>query len=40
VFEVMAPTIDMKWWSDYRKVLERAFRQDTIVIRAQPLTIL
>jgi hypothetical protein len=40
VFEVMAPTIDKKWWGDYRNALERAFRQDTIVIRAQPVTIL
>ena len=40
VFEVMASAIDAEWWRDYRKALERAFRQDTIVIRAQPVTIL
>jgi hypothetical protein len=40
VFEVMASTIDRKWWSNYRIALESAFRQNTIVIRAQPVTIL
>ena len=40
VFEVMVEHIDLAWWRDYRKTLEREFRQDTIVIRAQPVTIL
>jgi hypothetical protein len=40
VFEVMVEALDAAWWRDYRKGLEREFRQDTIVIRAQPVTIL
>jgi flavin-binding protein dodecin len=40
VFEVMAAEIDRGWWKDYRTALEAAFRQDTIVIRAQDVTIL
>jgi hypothetical protein len=40
VFEVMTAEIDATWWRRYRETLERAFRQDTIVIRAQPVSIL
>ena len=40
VFEVMAEDLDTRWWRDYRKKLESDFRQDTIVIRVQPVTIL
>ena len=40
VFEVMAEQLDAVWWRGYRQRLEREFRQDTIVIRAQPVTIL
>jgi len=36
----MAAMIDAKWCRDYRHTLERIFRQDTIVIRAQPVTLL
>lgn len=34
IFEVMADDIDAQWWRAARERLERAFRQDTIVIRA------
>jgi hypothetical protein len=40
VFEVMVEDLDAAWWRDYRKTLEREFRQDTIVIRANAVTIL
>jgi hypothetical protein len=40
VFEVMVATLDTQWWSQYRQTLERTFRQDTIVVRAQPVKIL
>jgi hypothetical protein len=40
VFEVMAPHIDTNWWRGYRKDLERRFRQDTIIIRQHPVTLL
>ena len=34
IVEVMADELDRGWWADYRRVLERRFRQDEIVIRA------
>lgn len=34
VFEVMANTIDRDRWASYRKLLEREFDQDEILIRA------
>jgi hypothetical protein len=40
VFEVMVRRIDRGWWRDYRHVLEREFRQDVIVIRAQDIELL
>jgi hypothetical protein len=40
VFEVMAPHLDALWWGNYRVDLEKRFRQDSIVIRAQAILIL
>lgn len=40
VLEVMANELDAAWWRGYRKELERAFRQDTIVVRAQEIRVL
>ena len=40
VFEVMVPVVDEAWWQDYRGVLERRFRQEKIVIRAQSIKLL
>jgi hypothetical protein len=40
VFEVMAKKLDADWWRGYRKKLEKDFRQDTIVIRAQEISVL
>jgi hypothetical protein len=40
VLEVMTNAVDAAWWKHYRKTLEKRFRQDTIVIRAQDVTIL
>ena len=37
VFEVMTDTLDRTWWSGYREELERRFRQELIVIRAQEM---
>lgn len=34
LIEVMCDTLDHAWWSDYRRRLEKTFRQDEIVIRA------
>ena len=35
VYEVMCDELDRAWWTRYRAELERRFRQDEIVIRAQ-----
>ncbi|MEX0752566.1 MAG: hypothetical protein WD073_06535 [Xanthobacteraceae bacterium] len=40
VFEVMVEELDADWWRDYRRTLESTFKQDEIVIRAQPVTVL
>jgi hypothetical protein len=40
VLEVMTDELDAAWWKQYRHALEERFRQDTIVIRAQDVTIL
>jgi hypothetical protein len=34
IFEVMTDELDRAWWSDFRKDLERRFRQDSVIIRA------
>jgi len=36
----MTYPLDAGWWRDYRTELERRFAQDTIVIRAQSVTLL
>jgi hypothetical protein len=35
IFEVMAEELNRSWWRDYRRELERRFRQDEIVVRAR-----
>jgi hypothetical protein len=35
VIEVMVDTLDRSWWGTYRGNLERHFRQEQIVVRAQ-----
>lgn len=35
IFEVMVEPLERDWWRGYRAELERRFRQDEIVIRAQ-----
>ena len=40
VLEVMADQLDRAWWQRYRRDLERAFRQEAIVVRAQELELL
>jgi hypothetical protein len=34
VYEVMAPTVDPKFWNARRRVLEKDFMQDEIMVRA------
>lgn len=40
IYEVMTEALDRAWWHDQRKVLERMFRQETIIIRAQQVDLL
>jgi predicted nucleotidyltransferase len=35
VIEVMVDALDRPWWSTYKGDLERLFRQEQIVVRAQ-----
>ena len=40
IFEVMTSQLEPTWWRSYRHDLEARFRQDVIVIRAQPTQLL
>ena len=40
VFEVMVPSIEETWWSEYRLSLETAFRQKQVIVRAQSMRLL
>jgi hypothetical protein len=38
LFEVLAEQLDKDWWADYRKELEKQFRQDEVLIWASNIT--
>ena len=40
IFEAMSETLDEGWWRERRRALEREFRQETVVVRAQEMTLL
>ena len=40
VYEVMTSSVNRRWWRNYRRQLEHRFRQDTIVIRAENITVI
>lgn len=40
VMEVMVESLVPKWWRKYRERLERSFKQDRIVVRAQDIQLL
>ncbi len=40
VVEVMVEDLDRQWWSQYRGQLATRFRQEELVVRAMPMTIL
>lgn len=40
VYEVMAEDVDHRWWQAYRVQLEQRFEQESMVLRAQPVTLL
>jgi len=33
----MTKSMDKKWWRRYKKMLEKAFEQDSIIIRVQKI---
>jgi hypothetical protein len=35
--EVVVETLDADWWHGYRRQLEKAFRQDSVLIRAMAI---
>jgi hypothetical protein len=39
VYEVMISSPQKAWWKRYRKLLEKRFRQEVIVIRAQKIRV-
>lgn len=40
VIEVMDKNLDRQWWSAYRAELEKRFRQDVVIVRAQGMELL
>jgi hypothetical protein len=40
IFEAMCERLDQAWWHERRMGLEREFRQETVVVRAQEITLL
>ncbi len=40
IFEVMTERLNRKWWSGYRKELEKRFRQEELVIRVTQVELL
>lgn len=40
VYEAMVESLDVEWWQAYRKALERRFRQEKVVVRAQEIRLL
>ena len=39
VYEVMTGRLDLKWWKNYRRALEKKFQQESIVIRIQKIAV-
>jgi hypothetical protein len=40
IVEVVVDRLDERWWADYRRILEKRFRQELIHIRALAIQIL
>ena len=36
MYEVLVQSLDHEWWRDYRKNLERRFRQESVLLLALP----
>jgi hypothetical protein len=40
IFEVMVRKVDRKWWSHYRHLLQKRFRQKELLVRSQEVKII
>jgi hypothetical protein len=40
IFEVMVSRLNRRWWSQYRRLLTKRFKQKELLMRAQPVTTL
>ena len=40
IFEIMIDGLDQRWWTRYRKGLEKQFRQARVVVRASEIELL
>ncbi|HEY1188903.1 MAG TPA: hypothetical protein VGE74_14710 [Gemmata sp.] len=40
IYEVMAEGLDEAWWTKYRKRLEKRFKQEKVIVRAQEVRVL
>lgn len=40
IYEVMAEVLDEGWWTKYRKQLEKRFKQEKVIVRAQEIKVL
>jgi hypothetical protein len=40
VVEVMDKNLDRNWWAAYREELQKRFRQDVVIVRAQDIDLL
>jgi hypothetical protein len=38
MFEVMSPDLDEEWWHDYRRRLQKKFRQEELLVWAAKVT--
>jgi hypothetical protein len=40
IYEVMAEELDAKWWGNYRRRLEKRFRQERVIVQAHEVRVL
>jgi hypothetical protein len=40
IYEVMAEELDARWWGKYRRGLEKRFRQEKVIVRAQEIRLM
>jgi hypothetical protein len=40
IYEIMVEDLNAQWWSNYRKILEDRFQQQSLIVRANPIQLL